>query len=131
VLCRKGLLAMAGGPRVQCDCVSKRCGLQNGIMVSRSTWFRHKAGDLLARKHPQEDERDKDDDDDGQEDQLYVPADEVDEDLLTQLEAAGLFGGPADAVHTYIYFGPHIYLFKFSPKTIPPLHGQLAHCKIF
>jgi hypothetical protein len=74
---------------VNCDCLSKKCGEQRAgrQLVSRSTWFRHKAADLLARTHPEEDHEDME----IHTDPLYVPTGSIDEELLASLESAGLF----------------------------------------
>ena len=76
---------------VSCDCLSRRCGerrAQGGReLVSRSSWFRHKAADLLARRHLEEDG----DDMDIHTDPLHVPPGSIDEDMLADLEDAGLF----------------------------------------
>ena len=58
-------------------------------MVSRSTWFRHKTADLLARKHLPEDNNDLGD---LHTDPLYVPPGEIDLDLVTELQASSLLG---------------------------------------
>jgi hypothetical protein len=84
---------------VQCDCLSRRCGGLKGVMVSRSTWFRHKAADLLASRSGISDNETKDDND-MEEDPLYVPADDIDPELLADLEASGLFDEEADEVRT-------------------------------
>ena len=76
--------------RVVCDCQSKGCANYAAKgrpkLVSRATWFRHKAADLLGRAFLERDENDVENID-----PLHVPAGDIDEGKLAELEAAGLF----------------------------------------
>ena len=89
---------------VICDCQSKRCAQQNAAgkpqLVSRATWFRHKAADLLARAFRRLDANDVD----ITIDPLYVPPGDIDDAAVADLETAGLFGEEPEQVLIITHF---------------------------
>ena len=100
-------------PLVSCDCLSRQCGERRAQgrreLVSRSTWFRHKAADLLARAHLEEDG----DDMDLHTDALHVPPGSIDEDLLADLEGAGLFNEVPEQVIRLTELDISIYMYIY------------------
>ena len=89
---------------VICNCQSRKCAEKNADgdpqLVSRATWFRHKAADLLARAFRRLDANDVD----ITIDPLYVPPGDIDDAAVADLETAGLFDEEPEQVLIIIDF---------------------------
>ena len=107
-------------------------------MVSRASWFRHTAADLLARKSQENADKNSALQDS---DPLHVAAGDIDHALIVELEASGLFCEEEEQVFLDFVFlcgcrkkVKKLFFLGSSKKKRSALHGRhvhLAKCKIF